>query len=120
MIMLPNPMGTDKFLSDSETPILEPHRAVVVIQNNFTLPIRSLVKQGTNMNGFILHDCTITPLGFYVRKSNCGGNMCDRQHGSLERCACFQMARQNNLIISIEVQVVCGTVTFKTVFPNYI
>jgi len=118
MILLPNPMGINKYLSNAITPILEPNKAAVIIKNNLILPMRTVVQNGTNMNGFILHDCTVTPLGFYVRKGNCGGNLCDRQHESLASCACFQMQRQNNLVFSIEVEVACGEVTFKTIFRS--
>ena len=49
---------------------------------------------------------------------NCGGNLCDWQYDSLASCACFQMQRQNSLVFLIKVEVVCGDVTFKTIFRS--
>ena len=89
MILLPNPTATDRYLANGITPILAPVRPAVVIQSNFNLPMRSIVNEGTNVNGYILHDCEISPLGFSVQNTRCGGNMCDRQQESVSKCACY-------------------------------
>ena len=115
-ILLANPQGTDKFVSNGSTPILVPQRPAVVINKNFHLPLRHIVTEGTDMNGFILNDCEITPMSFHVRNTRCGGNLCDRQKDDVSKCACYQMPnRSGNVIISVEV-LVClpdGN-TFKT------
>ena len=119
MMLLANPMSTDRYLSNAVTPILAPKRSAVVIQSNFKLTMRKVVQSGTNMNGFILHDCEVKPVGFYVQDTNCGGNLCDRQQESLGRCACFQMLNRSGCIkISIELEVVCGDISFTTVFRS--
>ena len=106
MILLPNPSGTDKYLSNSATPILMPSRPVVVIKSNFILNTRDIFTEGTDLNGFILNDCTITARCFEVRNTKCGGNLCDRQQDNISKCACYQMPnRSGNVIAAIEVTV---------------
>ena len=46
MIMLANPPGIEKYVSDSSTPILVPHRLAIVINSNFNLPMREIVTDG--------------------------------------------------------------------------
>ena len=106
MILLPNPPGTDKYLANSNTPILMPCRPVVVIKSNFILSGGEIYTEGTDLNGFILNDCTINPRCFEVRNTKWGGNLCDRQQESLSKCACYQMPnRSGNVIVSVEVTV---------------
>ena len=106
MILLPNPPGTDKYLSNSSTPLLMPGRPVVVIKSNFILNTRQNYTEGTDLNGFILNDCTINARCFEVRNTKCGGNLCDRQQENLSKCACYQMPnRSGNVICAIEVTV---------------
>ena len=59
-----NPQGTDKFVANGSTPILIPHRPAVVINDSFNFPLRHIITEGTDMNGFILNDCEIKPLSF--------------------------------------------------------
>ena len=83
-----------------------PQRPVVVINNNFFLPQRPIVTDGTDFNGFILLGCDIKVLSFDVRNTKCGGNLCDRQQDNISKCACYQMPnRSGNVIISIEVEI---------------
>ena len=113
-----NPQGTDKFVANGSTPILIPHRPAVVINNNFKLPLRHIITEGTDINGFILNDCDIKPVSFHVRNTRCGGNLCDRQKDDVGKCACYQMPnRSGNVIISVEmlVRLPCGN-TFTTYF----
>jgi len=106
MILLPNPPGTDRFLLNSSTPILMPSRPIVVIKSNHILNDRAIYSEGTDLNGFILNDCTINARSFEVRNTKCGGNMCDRQQDNISKCACYQMTnRSGNVIIAIEVTV---------------
>ena len=88
MILLPNPTEIDRYLANGITQILAPRKYVVIIKCHFNLPIRNIINEGTNVNGPILHDCMITPLGFFVQNTRCGGNMCHRQQKSLSKCAC--------------------------------
>ena len=93
-------------MANSSTPILIPHRPAIVINNNFNLPLRHIITEGTDMNGFILNDCKIKPLSFHVRNTRCGGNVCDRQQDNVGKCACYQMPnRSGNVIISVEIKV---------------
>ena len=106
MIMLANPNGTDRYIANGSTPILTPFRPLIIINSNFDMPMREIVAIGTDMNGFILHNCEIKPLGFHVQNTRCGGNMCDRQQENLGKCACYQMPnRSGNVMISFEVEV---------------
>ena len=118
--MFANPSGSDKYLSNGATPILSPQRPLIIINNNFNLPMRQIVKEGTEMNGFILHECEVVPLGFYVQNTRCGGNMCDRQQESLSRCACYQMFNQSgNVMISVEIKVCLpDSTSFTTIFRS--
>ena len=106
MLLLSNPPSTDKFIANGATPILMPQRPAVVINSNFHLTSRHIITEGTGMNGFVLHDCTISVLSFHVRNTKCGGNLCDRQQDDVSKCACYQMPnRSGNVIISIDVNI---------------
>ena len=78
MILLANPSATDIYLSSGTTHILEPRRPAIVINSNFDLPMRRIVKEGTSMNGFILRDCKVIAKSIFAQNTRCGGNMCDR------------------------------------------
>ena len=83
-----------------------PQRPVVVLNNNFSLPERPIVTDGTDFNGFILPGCEIKVLSFVVRNTKCGGNLCDRQQDGIAKCPCYQMPnRSGNVIISVEIEV---------------
>ena len=118
--MFENPSGSDKYISNGATPILSPQRPLIIINNNFNLPMRQIVKEGTEMNGFIIHKCEVEPLGFYVQNTRCGGNMCDRQQECLSKCACYQMFNQSgNVMISVEIKVCLpGSSSFNTNFRS--
>ena len=108
MLLLVNPPSTDKFLANGSTPILDPQRPAIVVQSNFELPMQHIVTEGTDINGFILHNCILSVSSFQVQNCKCGGNLCDRQDSSNRRCACYQMPnRSGNVMISVEVKVVC-------------
>ena len=62
MILFVNPPGTDRFLANSTTPILSPQRSATVIQSKFNLPTKHIVTEGTDINGFILSDCSVSIL----------------------------------------------------------
>ena len=106
MILLVNPPGTDKFLANSMMPILSPERPAIVVQSIFKLPIKHIITEGTDINGFILNNCSVSVLSFQVRNTKYGGNLCDRQQESIGKCACYQMPnRTGNVVISVEVKV---------------
>ena len=106
IILLANPQGSDKFMANSSTPILIHQRPAIVINSNFNLPLRHIITEGTDMNGFILNDCEIKPLSFHVCNTKCGVNLCDRQRVDVGKCACYQMPnRSGSVIISIELRV---------------
>ena len=120
MLLLVNPPGTDKFLANGSTPIISPQRPAAVINSRFTLPLKHIVTEGTDINGFIMNDCSVSVLSFQVRNTKCGGNMCDRQQETIGKCACYQMTnRSGNVVVSIEVRVTLhdGN-TFNTVFQS--
>ena len=68
MILLANPSATDRYLSNGTTPILEPRRPAIVINSNFDLPMRRIVKEGTCMNGFILRDYKVIAKSIFCSK----------------------------------------------------
>ena len=120
MLLLVNPPGTDKFLANGNTPILSPQRPAIVIQSTFHLPVKYIVTEGTDVNGFVLNNCTVTILNFQVRNTRCGGNLCDRQQDTTGKCACYQMPnRSGNVVISAEIRVTLpdGN-TFNTEFQS--
>ena len=120
MLLLVNPPGTDKFLANSGTPILMPVRPAIVINSNFILPVRTVITEGTDINGFILHNCSVRIKSFHVRNTKCGGNLCDRQQDNVGKCACYQMPnRSGNVIVAIEVEVTLENGTsFNTMFRS--
>ena len=84
---------------------LEPRRPAIVINSNFDLPMRKIVEEGTDMNGFILRDCEVIAKSFFVQNIRYGGNMCDRQQESLGKYACYQMPnRSGNVVILVEME----------------
>ena len=106
MILLPNPPGTDKFLANSATPLLMPSCPVVVVKSNFILNTREIYTEGTDLNGFILNDCTINARCFEVCNTKCGGNLCNRQQDNISKCACYQMPnRSGTIVAAVEVTV---------------
>ena len=120
MILLVNPPGTDRFLANSMTPILSPQRPAIAIQSKFNLPMKHIITEGTDINGFILNDCSVSVLSFQVRNTKCGGNLCDRQMESIGKCACYQIQNHTgNVVIAVEVRITLqdGT-TFNTVFQS--
>ena len=105
MILLVNPLGTDKFLANSNTPILSPQRPAIVVQSQFNLPIKYIIIEGTDIDRFILNACSVSALSFQVRNTKCGGNLCDRQREYIGKCACYQMPnRTGNVVIAVEVK----------------
>ena len=91
---------------NNSTPILILYRPEIVINTNFNLSLRYIITEGIDMNGFILNECKIKPLSFHARNTRCGGNVCDRQHDNVGKCACYQMSNRSvNVIISIEIDV---------------
>ena len=106
MIMSTNVPDIEKFLATGTTPILVPVKPIIAINSNFHLKTCKIVTEGTDINGFILHDDKIEVIGVDVRNTNCGGNLCDRQQEHIDKCCCFQMNnRSGNVVISIEVKV---------------
>ena len=120
MLLLVNPLYTDNFLANGKTSILSPQRPAIVVNISFELPIQHIVKEGTDINGFIIHDYTVSVLSFQVRNTKCGGNLCDRQQVYIGKCACYQMHNcSGNVVISIEVQItIPGGSTFKTLIRS--
>ena len=106
MILLPNPPGTDKYLANSATPILMPSCPVVVVKSNFILNTCEIYTEGTDLNGFILNDCTINARCFEVCITKCEGNLCNQQQDNLSKCTCYQILnRSGKVIASVEVSV---------------
>ncbi len=79
MIVIVNPPSTNRFVAHGTTPILSPQRPILVTNSNFVFPQRSNVKEGTDVNGFILQNCMVTIRSFQVIDSPCRGNLCDHQ-----------------------------------------
>lgn len=106
MLLLVNPPFSDNYLANGTTPILSPQRPAIVIRSNFKLHLQHIVTEGTDINGFILHNCQVNVLSFQVRNTKCGGNLCDRQQETITKCACYQMHnRSGNVTLSTEVVV---------------
>ena len=60
-----------------------------------------------DINGFIIHDCTVSVLSFQVQNTKRGDNLCDRQQVSIGKCACYQIHNCNgNVVISVEIQII--------------
>lgn len=57
MILLVNSLGTDKFLANSTIPVLSLQRLATIMQSNFNFPIKHVMTERIDMNGFILNDC---------------------------------------------------------------
>ena len=79
MLLLINPLTTDKFLANGSTPILDPQYPTIIVQNNFELPMQHIITEGTYINGFFLHNCILSVSLFQVRNCKCGENLCDCQ-----------------------------------------
>ena len=84
MIMLGNSPTTNKYLTNSTTPTLMPYRLAIAINSNFNLPSCHIITESTDLNGFIIENCTIQVQSFQVqsfqvRNTKCGGNLCDGQ-----------------------------------------
>ena len=106
MLMLVNPPGSENFLANGTAPILAPQRPAIVVKSSFELPLKHIVTEGTDIKGFILHDCAVSVQSFQVRNTRCGGYMCDRQQECINKCACYQMtSRSGNVLLSVEVKV---------------
>ena len=121
MIMSTNVPDIEKFLATGTTPILVPVKPIIAINSNFHLKPCEIENEGTDINGFILHDCEIEVIGVDVRNTNCGGNLCDRQQEHIDKCCCFQMNnRSGNVVISIEVKVNLVNLPDKTSFRSEI
>ena len=117
--LVPNPSGTDRYLANSVTPILTPRKSVVIIKNSFNLPMQDIINKGTNMNGYILHDCKITHLGFLIQNTLYGDNMCNKQQESLSKCTCYQIMNYNDHIMSlVEDEVKVNYLTFITILHS--
>ena len=72
---LKDSVRTNKLLC---TPILAPARPLVVLNDNFIRPESPIVMEGTNINGFTLHFCTIEIKSFRILDTPCGGDLCDQ------------------------------------------
>ena len=101
-----NLSGTERYLPNGTTPILAPALPLVVLNDNFIRPESPIVMEGTNINGFTLHFCTIEIQSFCILDTPCGGDFCDQQslfNGEviMNRCPCFQMKSRVGLAIVI-------------------
>lgn len=94
---------------------------MILIESNLQLPEREIHSEGPDINGFVLHNCTITIKNFEVVDTPCGGNLCDRQDlDPSQRCACFQMPNRSGnikVIIYVEVTLPDGS-SFSTRFSS--
>lgn len=91
-----NLSGAERYLANSTTPILSPTRPWLVLNSNFNYPERPVVMVGTDINGFLLHDCIVNVQSFRVLDTPCGGELCDQQtlfdgEVMMNKCPCFQM-----------------------------
>ena len=118
MVALINPPGSDRTLAAGSTPVLAPSRPLIVVNSNFFLPERPVVTIGTDANGFLLHNCSVSLRSISVHDTKCGGNLCDQQSIVLdggvvrERCGCVQMKHRLGVVIvrlELEVSLPDGT-----------
>ena len=122
-----NPSSTDRYLANSNTPVMSPTRPLLVLNSNFVYPERQIVMEGTSLNGYIIHGCKIIVTGFRVLDTPCGGDLCDQQslyNGGvmMNRCACFQMKSRIGIAVVVYDIVVTlpNGITFTTQFTSKI
>ena len=85
----------------------------MVIDSNINIGQKQIVREGTDINGFVIFPCQILVSSIQYHDTNCGGNTCDKQGWKSDvfptKCSCFQMnnGRQGNVAVMLEVKVDC-------------
>ena len=108
------------------TPVLTTRSPLLLLNNNFHYPAVPIADNGTNSQGFILHNCTIVLNTVSVLDSSCGGALCDQQtivsgDTVAQRCACFQhsASRRGSIVFVLSVTVTFADGTqFETEFVS--
>ena len=101
-----NPLGTEKFLASGATPILMSCRLSIVINSNFVLIVRNVVTEDTDVNRFVLPNCSARMKSFHDRNARCDENLCDSQQDNVGKCACYQIPNFiGKVIANFELQV---------------
>ena len=124
-ICLVNFPSSDQYLSNDNTPILSPTCPFLVIYSNINIGEKQIVREVTDMNGFVIFPCQISVSSIQYHDTNCGRNTCDKQGWKSDvlptKCSCFQMnnGRKGNVDVMLEVNVDCpdGT-SFSTNMSN--
>ena len=111
MILIVNLPSTDRFLANATTPILAPQRSLLASNSNSMVPERPVVEEGTDINGFILHNCMLQLRSFQVIDSPCGGKIYDQQMIMNDdimsnQYSCIQMTnRVGNIAIFYDIEI---------------